>query len=425
MCCANSHGRAVGSSGTLLAASSFMRMIVEEVRRGSPGEQKCEVVERKGLGHPDSITDAVMEHCVLALSREYKNRFGTILHHNLDKGLLVGGSVERRYGGGRVLEPMRLILGDRATFAFNSQVIPVNDIVIEAAKDWFRSNLRFVDPDTHVKFQPEIRPGSAELRGVFAQKKQVLGANDTSAGVGYAPLTRTEAIVLETELYLNSKNFKRRYAETGEDVKIMAIREGMDLDLTIAMPLLDRFVESERAYFHLKDVVNDEIREFLRVRARGFRKIEVRLNALDKKRRGSDGIYLSVLGTSAEDADSGEVGRGNRVNGLISFNRPCSLEAAAGKNAVSHVGKIYNILAHRMAHSIYENVNGIEEVTVWLVSQIGTPIDQPAIVNAKVLLRPGVYMASVSRRIKGRLEKELAEIDSFCDDLLAGKYPVV
>jgi S-adenosylmethionine synthetase len=400
-------------------------MIVEGVRRGSSGEQKCEVVERKGLGHPDSITDAVMEHCVLALSREYKSRFGTILHHNLDKGLLVGGSVERRFGGGRVVEPMRLILGDRATFALNSRAIPVNEIVIEAAKNWFRSNLRFVDPDKHVKFQSEIRPGSTELRGVFARKKQVLGANDTSAGVGYAPLTQTESIVLETELYLNSGKFKALYPETGEDVKIMAIREGRDLYLTIAMPLLDRFVESERAYFHLKDIVHDEIRGFARARARGFKRVEVTLNALDRKRRGSDGIYLSVLGTSAEDADSGQVGRGNRVNGLISFNRPCSLEAAAGKNAVSHVGKIYNILAHRMAHTIYENVNGIEEVTVWLVSRIGTPIDQPAIVSTRVLLKSGVSLASVSRKIKDTLEKELGQIGSFCEDLLAGKYPVM
>ena len=63
--------------------------------------------------------------------------------------------------------------------------------------------------------------------------------------------------------------------------------------------------------------------------------------------RGAGGMYLTVLGTSADGADGGQVGRGNRVNGLISLHRPMSTEAAAGKNPVSHVGKIYNLLAHR------------------------------------------------------------------------------
>ena len=59
-----------------------------------------EVVERKGLGHPDSICDAIMEEISLALSREYMEQFGVILHHNIDKGLLVAGEVERKFGGG-------------------------------------------------------------------------------------------------------------------------------------------------------------------------------------------------------------------------------------------------------------------------------------------------------------------------------------
>ena len=64
-------------------------------------------------------------------------------------------------------------------------------------------------------------------------------------------------------------------------------------------------------------------------------------------------MYLTLLGTSAEQGDSGQVGRGNRVCGLISLNRPMSVEAAAGKNPVSHVGKIYNVLAHELAMRIY------------------------------------------------------------------------
>ncbi len=81
---------------------------------------------------------------------------------------------------------------------------------------------------------------------------------------------------------------------------------------------------------------------------------------------------------TAENAESGQVRRGNRVNGIIPL-RPVSSEAAAGKNPVSHVGKINNVLSHRIANEIYVNVPGIREVYVWLLGQIGEPIDLPKI----------------------------------------------
>jgi S-adenosylmethionine synthetase len=40
-----------------------------------------------------------------------------------------------------------------------------------------------------------------------------------------------------------------------------------------------------------------------------------------------------------------QFGRGNRINGLITPCRPMRLEAAAGKIPVTHVGKIYNVMA--------------------------------------------------------------------------------
>ena len=58
---------------------------------GQPmGERRVETVERKGLGHPDSICDAVMESVSVALAKVYLERAGTLLHYNVDKGLLVG-----------------------------------------------------------------------------------------------------------------------------------------------------------------------------------------------------------------------------------------------------------------------------------------------------------------------------------------------
>lgn len=399
-------------------------IFVERLSGLSVGERKVEIVERKGLGHPDSICDAIMEEISLALSREYKNRFGVILHHNIDKGLLVAGAVERRFGGGRVVEPMRLIFGDRATFQIGDKRIPIREIAVNTAKQWLKDNLRFVDPDAHVEYQMEIRPSSLELQDIFLRKGEVLGANDTSAAVGYAPLTETERLVLESEMYLNSKEFKDRFPETGEDIKIMGFRKDKELTLTIAMPFIDRYITGEASYFEKKGIVFRTIEDFVRTKCSSLEKVHVHFNTLDKEGRGLGGMYLSVLGTSAEDADSGEVGRGNRVNGIIALNRPSAAEAAAGKNAVSHVGKIYNILTHKMAHTIYESVDGIKEVYVWLASQIGTPINMPVIASAQVLLEPKATFSMISRKIKEIIEKELSEIDLFCDALLQGKYPV-
>jgi len=144
------------------------------------------------------------------------------------------------------------------------------------------------------------------------------------------------------------------------------------------------------------------------------------------KGRGIDGIYLTVLGTSADSADSGQVGRGNRVNGVIPLNRPVCSEAAAGKNPVSHVGKIYNLLTHKIANSIHEQVPGIEEVYIWLLSQIGKPIDQPAIAAAQVVMKSGNSFEHVQKEIEEVMDSELERknIEKFCMDLAYGKIPI-
>ncbi|RLI29924.1 methionine adenosyltransferase, partial [Candidatus Bathyarchaeota archaeon] len=352
-------------------------ILVENLNQTPLEEQKLEIVERKGLGHPDYICDAVMDRISVSLSREYLRKFGAIMHHNVDKSLLVAGSTELCFGGGTVKEPMLLIVGDRATFEVDGETIDVKDIALKAAKEWFREKLRFVDPEEHVRYQIELKPGSPELVDIFRRKGRVLGANDTSAAVGYAPLSRTEKTVLCLEKYLNSTEFKRRFPETGEDIKVMGLRKNNHLHVTVSMAFVDRYVQSEREYFRRKEEAYEEILRFLRENT-DFEQVSLGLNTLDIEGRGINGVYLTVLGTSAESGDSGQVGRGNRVNGVIPLNRPVCSEAAAGKNPVSHVGKIYNLLTHRIAEHVCRNVPEIQEVYIWLLSRIGQSIDQPA-----------------------------------------------
>lgn len=397
--------------------------IIEPSSRVATAERPVEYVERKGKGHPDSICDAVMEAIAVALCREYRERFGGILHHNIDKGLLVAGVAEPRCGGGSLLEPMRLIIGDRATLEYHGQRIPVVEIAEAVCRSWFRDNLRFVDPDKDLVVQNELRPGSPELVGLFDAR--VATANDTSAAVGYAPLTETERLVFEAERYLNSLEFKERFPETGEDVKVMGVRRGRVLYLTVALAFIDRFIPNPQAYFDRKTLVRERLSEHLTQQLRELDSVEIEINTLDDAAKGEAGVYLTVSGTSAEGADGGQVGRGNRVNGLISLFRPMSMEAAAGKNPTHHVGKIYNVFCRELANRLYRDVSGLIEVTVRMTSRIGNPLYEPWSVAIDFIPHRDADPGEIVKHIRSLTLQEVSDIGTFVVRLTEGQIPVV
>ncbi|MGD0549552.1 MAG: methionine adenosyltransferase [Candidatus Bathyarchaeia archaeon] len=386
-------------------------------------DQPIEICERKGLGHPDSICDSMMDRISVALCEEYLKRFGRIMHHNIDKGLLVAGEVETKLRGGRVVKPMLMVFGDRATFVVGGDTVPVEDIVKRTAKEWFKQNLHMVDPDKHLEYQIELKRGSDALTDIFNRKSKYLGANDTSAAVGFAPMTTTERIVLETEKFLNSADFKKQHPDTGEDIKIMGMRKNRHIDLTIAIAFVDRYVDSEQRYFKRKEEIKQEVLDFVHANAQ-IDSIDVNINTADVPGRGLPGMYLTVLGTSADGADCGQVGRGNRVNGIIPLNRPTCSEAAAGKNPTSHVGKIYNFLTYEIAKRVQSETNGVREVYVWLLSEIGRPINEPKIASVQLILDHGTTLKEVSSKVQDLVAAELSNIDKFSDELAHGRMPV-
>ena len=396
---------------------------IDKLDRMSLHKQPFEICERKGLGHPDTICDSVMNQVSIGLCNEYQKRFGTILHHNVDKSLLAAGASKPNFNGGKVYESMKFVFGDRATFQVGDEVIPVEEIAVNSAKQWLKENIRFIDPEDHVVYQSEIRPGAISLQDVFARKGTYLGANDTSATVGYAPFTPTENLILELEQHLNSPNFKKQFPESGEDIKLMGLRNEDRLDLTVAMAFVDRFVKDEKDYFIKKEEIKTAITEFITDKY-GFTSVDLSLNALDAKGRGLDGLYMTVLGTSADAGDSGQVGRGNNVMGVIPLNRPTSAEAAAGKNPISHVGKIYNLLGYRIAGKIVEKVDGVQETNVWLLSQIGKPINEPRTCTAQIITEKNVKLEDITPEIEEAINYEFEHLSNFCDDLANGKITV-
>jgi len=406
-----------------MASMKTQRNITVEQAFGTPmEEQPIELVERKGTGHPDTICDSIMEAVCVDLCSYYQQHFGHICHHNIDKGLLVAGRSIPKAGGGLLLEPMKLIFGDRATYSCNDRLVPVGDIAEAAAKQWIKANLRFVDPDKHLIIQNEIKPGSPELTDAF--KRKVIGANDTSVGVGYAPLSETEQLVLAVEQHLNSPALKKQFPEVGEDIKIMGYRLHGHLTLTVAVAFVDRFISDPAHYFERKAALHDELQGFIESRKHQLDSVTIEINTLDDPERGESGMYLSVLGTSAEGGDCGQVGRGNRVNGLIAFNRPQTLEAAAGKNPVNHVGKIYNVLSHQIAGAIHRELRGVQAVVVSLCSQIGNPVDRPMVASAQITPERDADFEELKQQAAAIIDRELDNIETFCQNLAAGKFPV-
>lgn len=396
-----------------------MRIVIDEGLGPPLSAQRIEIVERKGIGHPDTICDGVVEAASVALCDAYLRAFGRVLHFNLDKALLVAGRTTPRLGGGVVDEPMRFIFGDRATQTVNDVTIPIGALVERAASRWVREHLRFVDPERHLAFQNEIKPGAPELRGLFDAATP--GANDTSAAVGYAPLTDCERLVLAMSHHLASRGFHERFPEAGDDVKVMGIREGQDVRLIVAVAFVDRFVASERVYFERKAEIAEAIAEQARAVATGLEGIRVDVNALDRPGAGASGMYLTVLGTSAESGDSGQVGRGNRSNGLANASRPMSAEAIAGKNPVSHVGKIYSFLAEDVAVAIHENVEGVAEAYVRLCSRIGDPLDEPALAAVDVRLDGSASFDAVEPRIRRVVAAHVSGVTDLVARLVRGE----
>jgi S-adenosylmethionine synthetase len=396
----------------------MMDIMIDPAPVPAASDQSIEMVERKGLGHPDTICDSIAEALSVNLSQYYLDRFGIILHHNVDKALLCAGSSQPAFGGGEIIEPMEIILAGRATRTFNGIDVPIEDIAEECVRAWFRTHCHAIDPDRHVQIRCKIRPGSAELAELFARQQEngVLLANDTSCGVGFAPLTPLESLVGAVERRLNHPATKRDRPEIGEDVKVMGIRLNDRVQITLACALIDRYVTDTADYMEKKKAIVDLARREAAQYAGN--RVDFDINAGDAPDKGS--LYLTVTGTSAEAGDDGEVGRGNRSNGLITPFRPMTMEATAGKNPMSHVGKLYNVAANRLATAVVDSVDGVVGADCCLVSQIGRPVDDPAVTFLRLTPEKERSLESVAPEAEEVAHQVVKQIPMLWKELING-----
>lgn len=342
---------------------------------GNLTDDTVEMAERKGIGHPDTICDEITEQISNELCHYYLKEFGVIMHHNVDKALLIGGQSKPRYNGGKVIKPISLIIAGRATALIKDKKIPVEEIAVETAKKWIRKNIRHLDASKDIKVTTKIRSGSEELVALFDHfgKGEMPLANDTSFGAGFYPFTTIEDTIIRIENLLNNPSTKNKFPFIGEDIKVMAVKKHSINYYTIAIAMIDKYVAD------LSDYITkiENVKEYI-ISSLELSNAVVYVNTADDYDRES--IYLTVTGTSAEQGDDGQVGRGNRINGLITPYHPMSLEAIGGKNPISHTGKIYNYLAMDLSRAVVEH-NYANHARVFILSQIGKPIDDPQILH--------------------------------------------
>jgi len=353
-------------------------------------EPEYEFVERKGLGHPDTLSDALAEFLSVNYSNYTLKNFGAVLHHNFDKVGLLGGASFVKFGEGYLTKPIRVLLNGRASTKFGDKNIPVEGLLKVWASEFllnkFRDLIKESDLEIHYNLSTQSSPGKTEdFKSTNTPRKfwfeprnfddlpeiKKLFSNDTSLGVGYAPHSKLEKLVLDIEETLNSESFKKDHPWIGSDIKIMGTKHGQQFGVTLCIPQIANYVHSV-----------DEYRQNLEQAKQVIFKISqnVEINDLELSCNTRDNLetkelYLTAIGSSIESGDEGLVGRGNRVNGIISPTRLMSMEGACGKNPVYHIGKIYYVAANEISKKIFEKFGVANEIS--LISQSGRDLLDP------------------------------------------------
>ena len=383
----------------------------------------AELIERKGRGHPDSIADALAS----ALSREYSNYTirhcdGQILHHQFDKTMIIGGATRVDFGGGEFVEPIRVVLSGRISETYLGRVLPVRDLCEDVVRKYFATHFPMVPAEmieVHYFLTTHAGPGtltdsSGSIASMFGPTKrgevrgyEELVANDTSYCVAYTPHSPLEEYVLELERGLTNSERRQGWEWLGSDIKVMAYRQGNRVQVTSCIPQIAAHVGSLDNYRENLNVIKEHFQEVASKLIPDY-DVEVQLNTKDND--DTRNYYLTVSGASLS-GDIGVVGRGNRVNGLITSQRPMSLEGINGKNPRYYSGFVYAVASRRASETVYERT-GVANI-VEIVGQNGAPLTQPWAVR--------VTGHKLDQRATDIIKETLEKIPTLTEEFLRGE----
>jgi S-adenosylmethionine synthetase len=365
-------------------------------------QRSFEVVERKGLGHPDTLADGVAEAISLAYSNYCIEHYGAVLHHNVDKTAIFGGLAEIELGTARMIKPHRIILSGRISSEFGGQKIDFESIQQKAAIDYIQSRLPHLSLSGWLEVHSFTTSSSRSPYWFHPRNLDDVPdaknpwANDTSVCVGYWPLSLTEQLALSLEGFFY-KNDKPAYDFVGQDIKVMAIRKNSSIEMTMCVPLMAEKVSTREIYRDQIHCLQSKLLE--RARQIVGDRYEIALFVNTQDQRANDirgGNYLTCSGSALDFGEEGMVGRGNRSRGIISSVRPYSMEASNGKNPAYHVGKVYGYIVDVLSQLLAETFDCEAQVAV--STRMGDP-----------LLDPHQLFVSLSKKVEDTEVRALVE----------------
>lgn len=342
---------------------------------GRSFDRFIEHVERKGVGHPDTLCDAIAERASQRYSEFCHATFGGVAHHWFDKVVLAGGESRITWGVGELILPYTVLFFGKVTRSVGSVKIPVLDILHSATCDVLDAGLVGFKREKHLRLEDRLvdYQGAGRLNTRYRPSNEAqladlsnvsnFRSNDCNMVSAFAPLTAIEQMVLNIEDAITSGASRNRFPFVGTDVKVFAVRDRDSATVTVNVPFLADRTSSPQEYEHHKESLLIELRS--RVAGHPFNSLEFVMNPQD--RYGHP--YLTALGSAADTGDVGLVGRGNRANGLITPMRPMSIEAPAGKNPTDHTGKIYAKLALDLAVDLHRALGSPVEVYIFTAKE--------------------------------------------------------
>ncbi|MFE1958371.1 methionine adenosyltransferase [Streptomyces sp. NPDC059479] len=327
-----------------------------------PHDLGVEVVERKGLGHPDTLADAIAELASIRYSEYCLGEFGAVLHHNLDKVAVLGGRARFGDFDGAYDRPVRIVFGGRISTSFGGHEIPVREILEAAAAEQLRAALPGFD---HIAW--EVRhetTDSSKFPYWFAPRdlsdlpeRPVAFSNDTAFLVATAPRTEAETVTLLTEAWFS------RLPWAGSDIKALVIRDGQAFTVTACVPAVAGHLNSSA---ELEDAVTDAAQELAdRLAGRLPGPVQVVCNTRNTRDGPLSSQYFTLSGSAIDYGEDGLVGRGNTRSGLITPGQQAGNETLFGKNAAYHVGKVGGWLVDETALALARRAGPCRIAAIW------------------------------------------------------------
>lgn len=312
-----------------------------------------EIIERKGIGHPDTLADGIAEE----LSRKFCLSKGILERYFFDGVLIYGGESEAYFKGGKLKQPIKITIPAMMPHNHNNE-----DFIKETTLNYMKDVLHEFSSEYCI-VNPVIYTTSQKF---YDSEK----SSDSSIATAHYPLSLLEKTVIETEQYLIDK-IENKKSFLGEDIKIRAFRYKDMTDFIIACRFISKYIENQDDYFDKKIIIEDDIKEFIRKKYDGD--FSLKINPDENNNR----FNLSFLGSCIDSFAKGYTGKGNSISGLKSLLMPISSDGFYGKNIVRHPGRVHNVLAVLMAKKLSEKFD-LEECYVHIVGEVGDNILAPS-----------------------------------------------